>query len=215
MTTHIVPYLGHPKSKKTLFGFLIQHQHEIAEYVAGTSTIPYWEDFENKLTTSYCDDLDLNWFNIFLQAASKFDENLSGRVKLERERIKNGLKTYWTEVLEEIKLRQNLSLFNIKKEKLLKELSDTENAITCKQHELSMILNRAPPEDEEDLVAEQSNNFEDFPLEVVVDDNIPEVPDDPDEVANNEVSPSSSRIRKRKNRDDGYNNDDNYDNESS
>ncbi|CAG8804068.1 18070_t:CDS:2, partial [Dentiscutata erythropus] len=108
--------------------------------------------------TSRRQDLDDNWATNFIREARKRGEDLNNKVSEDRKRY--DFEDYWNDVINECKIRRDISERKVEKERILYDLSKINNEIKMKEDELTRILNKQKihPKDssnlDEDLIVQ-------------------------------------------------------------
>ncbi|CAG8594371.1 16518_t:CDS:2 [Cetraspora pellucida] len=131
------------RHKKSFWGFLLCHRDVI---VATTPVTSRWPD------------LDKTWCDRFLAETRKLGEDLKEKVSEDRKRY--NLEDYWNDVVNECKIRRDISERKVEKERILHDLSKINNEIKMKEDELTRILNKHPKDSSnlgDDLIAQSSS----------------------------------------------------------
>ncbi|CAG8465645.1 14585_t:CDS:2 [Cetraspora pellucida] len=114
--------------------------------------------------TSRRQDLDDNWATNFIREARKRGEDLNNKVSEDRKRY--DFEDYWNDVINECKIRRDISERKVEKERILHDLSKINDEIKMKEDELTRILNKQKihPKDssnlDEDLIVQSSSAIE-------------------------------------------------------
>ncbi|KAF0443894.1 hypothetical protein F8M41_003523 [Gigaspora margarita] len=157
MSEHIVAYLRQYKNR-SFWGFLLRYQNEI---VATTLPTSRWEDLNN------------DWVTNFIREARKLGEDLEGKVIEDRKRY--NFEDYWSDVINECKIRRDISECKVEKERILHDLMKINDELKIKEDELTRILNKRKihPKDssnlDEDLMQSSSTINEDYRHESFAD----------------------------------------------
>ncbi|CAG8730348.1 2414_t:CDS:2, partial [Dentiscutata heterogama] len=84
--------------------------------------------------------LESTWVSNFLLEARKLGEDLEEMVSEDRKRY--DFEDYWNDVINECKIRRDISERKVEKERILHDLSRINDEIKMKEDELTRILNK-------------------------------------------------------------------------
>ncbi|CAG8773750.1 23950_t:CDS:2, partial [Dentiscutata erythropus] len=90
--------------------------------------------------TSRRQDLEATWVSNFLLETRKLGEDLEEMVSEDRKRY--DFEDYWNDVINECKIRRDISERKVEKERILRDLSKINDEIKMKEDELTRILNK-------------------------------------------------------------------------
>ncbi|CAG8548399.1 13054_t:CDS:2, partial [Dentiscutata heterogama] len=136
------------RDKKSFWGFL----HRCRDTIVTTAS-----------ATSRWHDLDTSWCDRFLAEAKELlnsNDFNNLKIQVSEDRKRYNFEDYWNDVVNECKIRRDISERKVEKERILHDLSKINDEIKMKEDELTRILNKHPKDSSnlgDDLIAQSSS----------------------------------------------------------
>ncbi|RIA79663.1 hypothetical protein C1645_882567, partial [Glomus cerebriforme] len=121
------------RRNKSLLGFLTRYREVIVSSLT-FSAISHWKDLDN------------TWSTRFLHEAKRIDRSnfarLEKKIKMERSRHEKDLESFWCDLVQECRIKQDISEHQAEKDRYLQIISNLEIQIQAESTDLSQLTKK-------------------------------------------------------------------------